>query len=69
MNGYLTLDNSIDTYYVGSIKAGSVVKTGEGTLNLFADEANKIEIGAFSVSAGELNLKGSYEGDIEIILP
>ena len=67
VNGDLTLDNSIDTNYVGSIKAGSVVKTGEGMLNLFADEANKIEIDSLSVSAGELNLKGSYEGDIEII--
>ncbi|MBR6436474.1 MAG: PEP-CTERM sorting domain-containing protein, partial [Thermoguttaceae bacterium] len=62
-----TLDNREDTYYVGSIKSGSVVKTGEGTLNLFADEANKIEIGSLTVSAGDLNLKGSYEGDIEVI--
>ena len=67
VNGDLTLDNSEDTKFVGSIKAGSVVKTGEGTLNLFADEANKIEIDSLSVSAGELNLKGYYEGDIEII--
>ena len=67
VNGDLTLDNSIDANYVGSIKAGSVVKTGEGTLNLFSDEANKIEIGSLSVSAGDLNLKGYYDGDIEII--
>ena len=63
----LTIDNAVMTKFVGSIKAGSIVKTGYGTLKIYADEQNKVVADTFTVSDSELDFKGYYEGDLEVI--
>ncbi|MBQ3351194.1 MAG: autotransporter-associated beta strand repeat-containing protein [Thermoguttaceae bacterium] len=63
----LTIDNAVMTKFVGSIKAGSIVKTGYGTLKIYADEQNKVVADTFTVSESELDFKGYYEGDLEVI--
>ncbi|MBR0238707.1 MAG: autotransporter-associated beta strand repeat-containing protein [Thermoguttaceae bacterium] len=63
----LTIDNSVMTKFVGSIKAGSIVKTGYGTLKIYADEQNKVVADKFTVSNSELDFKGYYEGNLDVI--
>ncbi len=63
----LTIDNAVMTKFVGSIKAGSILKTGYGTLKIYADEQNKVVADTFTVSDSELDFKGYYEGDLEVI--
>ena len=63
----LTIDNAVMTKFVGSIKAQSILKTGYGTLKIYADEENKVVADTFTVSDSELDLKGYYEGDLEVI--
>ena len=63
----LTIDNAVMTKFVGSINAQSILKTGYGTLIIFADEQNKVVADTFTVSASELDFKGYYEGDLEVI--
>ena len=46
--------------------SGSVSKTGAGKLKIKAD-GTQFSAGLFTVSAGELDFKGSFAGDIEII--
>ena len=63
----LTIDNDVMTKFVGSIKAQSILKTGYGTLKIYADEQNKVVANTFTVSDSELDFKGYYEGDLEVI--
>ena len=63
----LTIDNAVMTKFVGSIKAQSILKTGYGTLKIYADEQNKVVADTFTVSDSELDFKGYYEGDLEVI--
>ena len=63
----LTIDNAVMTKFVGSIKAGSILKTGYGTLKIYADEQNKVVADTFTVSDSELDFKGYYDGDLEVI--
>ncbi|MBQ6614821.1 MAG: PEP-CTERM sorting domain-containing protein [Thermoguttaceae bacterium] len=63
----LTIDNAVMTTFVGSIKAGSILKTGYGTLKIFADEENKVVADTFTISSSELDFKGYFEGSIEVI--
>ena len=55
------------TTFVGSIKAQSILKTGYGTLKIFADEENKVVADTFTVTDSELDFKGYFEGSIEVI--
>ena len=55
------------TTFVGSIKAQSILKTGYGTLKIYADEQNKVVADTFTVSASELDYKGYFEGSLEVI--
>ena len=63
----LTIDNAVMTTFVGSIKAGSILKTGYGTLKIYADEENKVVADTFTVTDSELDFKGYFEGSIEVI--
>ena len=48
--------------------AGKIVKSGSGTLKINnIDSPNTISADSFTVNAGELDFKGYFEGDIEII--
>ncbi len=63
----LTIDNAVMTTFVGSIKAASILKTGYGTLKIYADEENKVIADTFTVTDSELDFKGYFEGSIEVI--
>ena len=46
---------------------GKITKTGEGILKLYADAQNKVVAESFIVSSGELDFKGYFEGNLEVI--
>ena len=68
-NQALTLSNSKTSQFVGSIKAQSISKTGSGVLQLFASDSDSpiTASESFVVNAGELDFKGYFEGNIEVI--
>ena len=49
------------------VGTGKITKTGEGVLKLYADAQNKVVSDSFVVSAGELDFKGYFEGNLEVI--
>ncbi|MBQ2621774.1 MAG: autotransporter-associated beta strand repeat-containing protein [Thermoguttaceae bacterium] len=65
----LTLSNSETSQFIGTIKAQSMTKSGSGVLQLFASDSNSpITVSeSFVVNAGELDFKGYFEGNIEVI--
>lgn len=65
-NGDLTLNNDATSKYIGAITADTITKTGNGTLQLCTDADHKVTADAFAVSAGELDFKGYFEGNLEV---
>ena len=65
-SGKLTLDNDQTTKYVGAIKAGSIEKTGEGVLQLYAAAEGLVNADSFVVSSGRLDMKEYFSGTLEI---
>ncbi len=63
----LTLSNDELTKFIGSISAKTIVKTGDGTLQL-CTEASKGGISAesFVVSSGRLDMKDYFTGSLEV---
>ena len=60
----LTLNNSETSKFVGSIKANTIEKTGEGTLKIRAESPSSVTADRFTVSAGELDFRGTLNGDL-----
>ena len=60
----LTLNNSETSRFVGSITANTIEKTGEGTLKIRAESPSSVTADRFTVSAGELDFRGTYNGDL-----
>ena len=65
-NGDLTLSNDATSKYIGSVTADTITKTGNGTLQLCTDADHKVIADSLTVSAGELDFKGYFEGNIEV---
>ncbi len=62
----LTLNNTETSQYVGSITAKTIEKTGEGTLKIRAESPDSVTFERINVSAGELDFKGQYNGDLYV---
>ncbi|MBR5709878.1 MAG: autotransporter-associated beta strand repeat-containing protein [Thermoguttaceae bacterium] len=62
----LTLNNTETSQYVGSITAKTIEKTGEGTLKIRAEGDDSVTFDRINVSAGELDFKGQYNGDLYV---
>lgn len=62
--GEKTIAFANDNKIVGS---GTIAKTGEGVLKLYADAQNKVAAERLVVSGGELDFKGYFDGDIVVI--
>ncbi|MBQ2621360.1 MAG: autotransporter-associated beta strand repeat-containing protein [Thermoguttaceae bacterium] len=63
----LTLDNDFETKFVGTITAGTIEKTGDGTLQLYAAaDGEGIHAEKFIVSSGRLDMKDYYVGTLEV---
>ena len=62
----LTLNNSETSKFVGSITANTIEKTGEGTLKIRAESPSSVTTDSFTVSAGELDFRGTLNGDLFI---
>ena len=60
----LTLNNNETSKFVGSITANTIEKTGEGTLKIRAESPSSVTADRFTVSAGELDFRGQYNGDL-----
>ena len=60
----LTLNNNETSKFVGSIKANTIEKTGEGALKIRAESPSSVTADRFTVSAGELDFRGDYNGDL-----
>ncbi|MBR6436845.1 MAG: autotransporter-associated beta strand repeat-containing protein, partial [Thermoguttaceae bacterium] len=60
----LTLNNTETSKFVGSIAANTIEKTGEGTLKIRAESPSSVTADQFTVSAGELDFRGQYNGDL-----
>ncbi|MBR5710959.1 MAG: autotransporter-associated beta strand repeat-containing protein [Thermoguttaceae bacterium] len=63
----LTLSNNKDSKFVGSITAGTIEKIDNKVLQIYADAQNKVSADSLLVSSGELDFKGYFEGNIEVI--
>ena len=48
-----------------TVSGGNVLKTGAGTLKIFATDG-QFESDLFAVEAGELDFKGAYSGDLQV---
>ncbi|MBQ6616801.1 MAG: autotransporter-associated beta strand repeat-containing protein [Thermoguttaceae bacterium] len=62
----LTLVNSETTKFIGSIKANSIEKTGDGTLQIYSSAAGQVDAGHFLVSSGRLDMKEYYKGTMQV---
>ena len=62
----LTFVNSETTKFIGSIKANSIEKTGDGTLQIYASAAGQVDAGHFLVSSGRLDMKEYYKGTMQV---
>ena len=62
----LTIDNNETTKFVGWIKADSITKTGEGTLQIFTDATGQVDQAHLLVSSGRLDMKEYFKGSIEV---
>ena len=60
----LTLNNTETSKFVGSITANTIEKTGAGTLKIRAEDPSSVTADSFTVSAGELDFRGQYNGDL-----
>ena len=62
----LTFVNTETTKFVGSIKANTIEKTGDGTLQIYAASEGQVDAGSFLVSSGRLDMKEYYKGTMTI---
>ena len=62
----LTLNNNETSKFIGSITADTITKAGNGTLQFCTDADHKVVADSLTVSAGELDFKGYFEGSIEV---
>ncbi len=62
----LTFVNSETTKFIGSIKANSIEKTGDGTLQIYSSAAGQVDAGHFLVSSGRLDMKEYYKGTMQV---
>ena len=69
VNGDLTLNNDAMSTFIGSITADTItVNTlNDVALKLYADANNKVTADSLTISSGELDFKGYFEGSIEVI--
>ncbi|MBR5161860.1 MAG: PEP-CTERM sorting domain-containing protein [Thermoguttaceae bacterium] len=66
-DGTLTLYNDETSKYIGFINAGTIEKTGEGTLQVYAAaNGGGVHAEKFIVSSGRLDLKDYYKGKLEV---
>ncbi len=68
VNGDLTLNNNTESTFIGSITAQNItVNALDGAaLKIYADADNKVTARSLTVSSGELDFKGYFEGSIEV---
>ena len=66
VRGALTLNNDKKTKYAGAITAGTIKKTGDETLQIYAAAANMVNASSFVVSSGRLDMQKYFTGDLEI---
>ena len=66
VNGDLTLNNDQLTKYIGSIKADTIVKTGDGTLQIYTGADGLVDAHSFVISSGRIDVKGYMAGSITI---
>ncbi|MDO4858219.1 MAG: autotransporter-associated beta strand repeat-containing protein [Thermoguttaceae bacterium] len=62
----LTLENTENTKFIGSIAAAAITKTGEGTLKVNTGETGAIMASSLTVTGGEFDLLGSSTGGLTI---
>ncbi|MBQ6616800.1 MAG: autotransporter-associated beta strand repeat-containing protein [Thermoguttaceae bacterium] len=62
----LTLSNDQMTKFIGSIKADSIEKTGDGTLQIYTAAAGQVDASSFIVSSGRLDMKEYFKGSMEV---
>ncbi len=62
----LTLSNDQMTKFIGSIKADSIVKTGDGTLQICTSAAGQVDAASFVVSSGRLDMKEYFSGSLAV---
>ena len=68
VNGDLTLSNDDESTFIGSITAQKITvnTVNDVALKLYAGADNKITASSLTVSSGELDFKGYFEGNIEV---
>ena len=68
VNGDLTLNNDAMSTFIGSITAQKITVNTENNaaLKIYAGADNKVTASSLTVSSGELDLKGYFEGNIEV---
>ena len=62
----LTLSNSELSKFIGSITAQSIIKDGNGTLQIYGEAEGSIDVQSLTVSSGRLDLKGYMTGGITV---
>ncbi|MBR5711348.1 MAG: PEP-CTERM sorting domain-containing protein [Thermoguttaceae bacterium] len=55
-----------DTFKITGTSKGEVVKSGDGTLQIYADAANMIDVSKLVVSSGRMDMKEYFTGSLEV---
>ncbi|MBR5710901.1 MAG: autotransporter-associated beta strand repeat-containing protein, partial [Thermoguttaceae bacterium] len=63
------INNSDTTKFVGNIIAGSIEKTGDGTLQIYTGAEGSVDAQSLLVSSGRLDLKGTFKHDLTVSAP
>ena len=66
VTGDLTLSNDQLSKFIGSIKADSIEKTGDGTLQIYCTAAGQVDPSSFVVSSGRLDMKEYFKGTLTV---
>ena len=70
VNGDLTLSNNTESTFIGSITAQKITVNNTANdiaLKLYTGANNKVTADSLTVSSGELDFKGYFEGNIEVL--
>lgn len=62
----LTLSNSDITKFIGSISASSIIKTGDGTMQIYTGAEGQVDAQSLVVSSGRMDIKGYMTGGITV---
>ena len=62
----LTLSNSELSKFIGSITAQSIIKDGDGTLQIYGEAEGSIDVQSLTVSSGRMDFKGYMTGGITV---